>query len=130
MMRRLVVGFLLLLTGQGPVAEPTPGDVPTIVVKPYNDERIEKFERRGFDDLNRFRDISSARLWLEVAANHDSMRAARALSDTYNPVWLIEQHVIGWEGLSDPEQAFIWAKRAYELGDRAKGNLFAEAPKQ
>src|SRR4051812_37652823 len=88
MIRRLAVG-LLLLTGQGPVAEPTPGGVPTIVITPDNDERIEKFERRGFDDLQKFRDISAARLWLEVAANHDSMRAARALSDTYNPIWLI-----------------------------------------
>jgi hypothetical protein len=130
MMRRLAIGFLLLLTGQGPVAEPTPGGVPTIVITPDNDERIEKFKRRGFNDLQKFRDISAARLWLEVAANHDSMRAARALSDTYNPIWLIEQHVIGWEGLSNPELAFIWARRAYELGDRTKGNLFAEAPKQ
>jgi len=43
MMRRLAIGFLLLLTGQGPVAEPTPGGVPTIVITPDNDERIEKF---------------------------------------------------------------------------------------
>src|SRR3954469_7221085 len=83
-MRRLAIGFLLLLTGQGPVAEPTPGGVPTIVITPDNDERIEKFERRGFDALQKFRDISAARLWLEVAANHDSRRAARALSDTYH----------------------------------------------
>jgi hypothetical protein len=129
-MRCPAVGFLVLLTAQAAVAEPMPGSAPTIVITPDNDERIEKFERRGFDNLQKFRDIAAARLWLEVAANHDSMRAARALSDTYNPVWLIEQHVIGWEGLSDPERAFIWAKRAYELGDRAKGNLFADAPKQ
>ena len=38
------------------------------------------------------------RLWLEYAANRKSMRAARMLSDTYDPVWLIEHHVIGWEG--------------------------------
>src|SRR5690349_4841660 len=86
MTRRLAIG-LLLLTAQGPVvAEPTPGDVPTIVITPDNDQRIQRFERRGLDDLRKFRDIAAARLWLEVAANHNSMRAARALSNTYNPV--------------------------------------------
>src|SRR6476620_2738486 len=97
---------------------PSTGDIPTMVITPDSDGRIARYEVRGRDYLQKFRDISSARLWLEYAANHKSMRAARMLSDTYDPVWLIEHHVIGWEGLADPEQAFTWAKIAYELGDR------------
>ena len=108
--------------------DPPPTDnIPTIVITPDNDGRIQKFEKHGRDSLRRYHDISDARLWLEYAANHKSMRAARMLSDTYDPVWLIEHHVIGWEGLADPEQAFTWAKIAYELGDRTPGNLYAKA---
>jgi len=106
---------------------PSTGDIPTMVITPDSDGRIARYEVRGRDYLQKFRDISSARLWLEYAANHKSMRAARMLSDTYDPVWLIEHHVIGWEGLADPEQAFTWAKIAYELGDRTPGNLYAKA---
>ena len=109
------------------VPAPSTGDIPTMVITPDSDGRIARYEVRGRDYLQKFRDISGARLWLEYAANHKSMRAARMLSDTYDPVWLIEHHVIGWEGLADPEQAFTWAKIAYELGDRTPGNLYAEA---
>jgi TPR repeat protein len=109
---------------------PPTDDIPTIVITPDNDGRIQHFEARGRDNLIKFRDISAARLWLEYAANRKSMRAARMLSDSYNPVWLIEHHVIGWEGLANPEQAFIWAKTAYELGDKTPGNLYAQAPKK
>ena len=113
-----------------PAAPQPNNDIPTIVVTPDNDGRIQRFEARGRDSLVKFRDISAARLWLEYAANHKSVKAARMLSDSYNPVWLIEQHVIGWEGLADPEQAFIWAKLAYELGDQTPGNLYAQAPRK
>ena len=100
------------------VPAPSTGDIPTVVITPDNDGRIQQhFEARGRDNLIKFRDISAARLWLEYAANHQSMRAARMPSDSYNPVWLIENQVIGWEDLADPEQAFVWAKVAYELSD-------------
>jgi TPR repeat protein len=105
-------------------------DIPTMVITPNSDGRIARYEANGRDYLQKFRDISGARLWLEYAANHKSVRAARMLSDSYNPVWLIEQHVIGWEGLANPEQAFVWAKIAYELGDRAPDNLYAQAQKK
>jgi hypothetical protein len=68
------------------VPVPPTDDIPTIVVTPDNDGRIQRFEARGRDNLIKFRDISAARLWLEYAANHKSMRAARMLSD----------RLIGW----------------------------------
>jgi hypothetical protein len=116
---------LILFACSAVAAEPDPQQVPapptddisTVVITPDNDGRIQRFEARGRDNLIKFRDISAARLWLEYAANHQSMRAARMPSDSYNPVWLIENQVIGWEDLADPEQAFVWAKVAYELSD-------------
>ena len=52
------------------VPAPPTDDIPTVVITPDNDGRIQRFEARGRDNLIKFRDISAARLWLGSCSTH------------------------------------------------------------
>jgi len=59
-------------------------------------------------------DISAARLLFTRAAESGSGRAAVALGDTYNPIFLAEHNVRG--SLADPELAKAWYREGLALG--------------
>ncbi len=60
-------------------------------------------------------DISAAKLLFARAAKSGSGKAAVALGDTYNPIFLVEHGVLG--SLADPELAKAWYRKGLALGE-------------
>jgi TPR repeat protein len=68
------------------------------------------------DALFETRDIASARLFYEYAANSGDAQAAIRLGETFDPAFLSRLQVKGVRG--EPAVALKWYKRAQELGAR------------
>jgi hypothetical protein len=66
------------------------------------------------DTLFETRDIASARLFYEYAANAGDAKAAIRLGETFDPAFLSRAQVKGVRG--EPAVALKWYKRAQELG--------------
>ena len=69
------------------------------------------------DAMLAMRNIAAARSLYEYAANAGNARAAAALAETYDPVFLNRLGVIGLK--PDPDAAADWYRRAAALGDRS-----------
>jgi hypothetical protein len=69
-------------------------------------------------------DISAARLLFARAAESENGKAALALGDTYNPVFLAEHGVVG--PLADPELARAWYRKALAFGEPRASEHLAE----
>ena len=76
------------------------------------------YVKRG-DAMLAIKDISAARKSYEFGANAGSARAATALAETYDPVWLGKLGAIGIR--PDPTLAEHWYRRAAALGDPEAG---------
>jgi hypothetical protein len=68
------------------------------------------------DTLFELRDIVSARLFYERAANAENAQAAIRLGETFDPSFLARAGLNGVRG--DPAVAVLWYQRARELGSR------------
>jgi TPR repeat protein len=68
------------------------------------------------DTLFGLRDIVSARLFYERAANAGNGQAAIRLGETFDPSFLARAGLNGVRG--DPAVAVLWYQRARELGSR------------
>ncbi len=69
------------------------------------------------DAMLAMRNITAARSFYEYAANAGNARAAAALAETYDPVFLNRLGVIGLK--PDPAAAAAWYRKAAALGDRS-----------
>jgi hypothetical protein len=69
------------------------------------------------DAMLAMRNITAARSLYEYAANAGNARAAAALAETYDPVFLNRLGVIGIK--PDPAAAAEWYRKAAALGDRS-----------
>lgn len=77
------------------------------------EQEIDSLERGAA--LMRNGDIAAARLLYEDLAVHGSAKGARALAETYDPVYLKGVFIAGLR--PNLEKAKIWYERAAELGD-------------
>lgn len=103
-------------------AEPTPAAAqpPIVLLRPpapsstmSAEQEAESLERGAV--LMRNGDIAAARLLYEDLALGGSAKGARALAETYDPVYLKGVFIAGLQ--PNPEKAKIWYARAAELGD-------------
>ncbi len=96
---------------------PVPQQTKSIAPTPKPDvesPKIVALIKRG-DTLLDLRDVSSARLLFELAADSGSARAATAVGKTYDPVVHATLGVIG--ASADPIKAMAWYEKAIANGD-------------
>ena len=67
------------------------------------------------DELVNERDIASARLYYERAADMGDGRGALRMGETFDPVFLDRADIRGTQG--DEQEALSWYRRASALGD-------------
>jgi hypothetical protein len=96
--------------GQAPAAK-SQAPAPTMTLSAG--QETESLERGAI--LMRNGDIAAARLLYEDLAVNGSAKGARALAETYDPVYLKGVFIAGLR--PNPEKAKIWYGRAAELGD-------------
>lgn len=101
--------------------------IPEITIRPNPDVALLQLLARGTIKLYVEHDITGARRLLEKVADAGSPIAARRLAESYDPVWQVTHGVLGASWLADPDQAFMWYKRAADLGDDKPGNRYIEA---
>ena len=124
MTRGLALWLLCASLGAPLVGHADP--VPTMTIRPTAlSPSLLALKARGIAKIEIEGDISGARRVLGPVAEAGSAEAARMIAETYDPIWLAH-HVIEIDGLSDPEEAFLWYKRAAELGDTKPGNLYVD----
>lgn len=119
--------MLLAVTHTTPVAlaDDAP-PVQTIVIHRNEAARLAALLERGREKMDLERDISGARRWLQPVAEAGSAEAARRIAETYDPVWLSKHGIVVIDGLADPAECLAWYRQAWDLGDREKGNRYAE----
>ena len=86
---------------------------PSAKKTPSAEQEIDSLERGAA--LMRNGDIAAARLLYEDLAVHGSAKGARALAETYDPIYLKGVFIAGLR--PNLEKAKIWYERAAELGD-------------
>lgn len=99
--------------------------IPTVIVRPDRPSTLRStLAERAAQAMDTYDDISAARSLLKPLADAGDAEAARRIAETYDPVWLVKRHVIGVDGLADPDRAIHWYRVAAELGDRTEGNRY------
>lgn len=85
-------------------------------VDQQNSEVMKELLARGKKALDR-RDISGARALLKPPADYDVAEANRLLAQTYDPRWLLENHIMNASSFANPTIAAELYVAAAKLGD-------------
>jgi hypothetical protein len=94
--------------------EPSTTPIPPAPEPRLATEQTAALVARG-DALLRMRDIASARLYYERAAEAGDGRAALRLGETFDPAFLGRAGIRGTQ--ADRQQAVSWYRRSHDLGD-------------
>jgi hypothetical protein len=91
-----------------------PGPTPSSPDPRLPAEQLAALVARG-DGFVQMRDLTSARLYFERAAEAGDGRAALRMGETFDPAFLARAGIRGVQG--DRQQAILWYQRARERGE-------------
>ena len=110
----LVFALLLVAASPGPGLADDSDPAGVQLAQTAADQPAAGLVARG-DALLALGDVSAARLFYELALDQGDLRAATAVAQTYDPVYLKDQGVLGMPG--NPDMASSYYRRAIEAGD-------------